>query len=211
MALPTRTPSPQLFERITARIDQHATHQTVQRPAVARGASSLTRRQRLLSYAVAASVFLSLSAGSLWLLRPSDDQAAAQRAVEKLAEHMGELRQMEQLLKSDTVRLVSLHRPDEPKTAQAYVLWDVSAGQWHFFADHLPPPPAGQTYQLWAEDKDGHRLPGPTFQVNAEGLGSAVADMPGLSPKAAVKAIVTLEPAAGSQQPTGKVILEAAL
>jgi hypothetical protein len=83
--------------------------------------------------------------------------------------------------------------------------------QWHFYASDLPPAPAGQTYQLWAATRAGTLLPGPTFAVNAAGLGSAVADFPDLSPADGAKAVVTLEPSEGSQQPTGKTVLEAPL
>jgi hypothetical protein len=47
--------------------------------------------------------------------------------------------------------------------------------------------------------------------VNDEGLGSAVADFPTLSPSDGVKAVITLEPPGGSEQPSGKTILEATL
>lgn len=210
LSLAPVSPSPQVIERLLSRIEEGT---KTLRDSSQTAAGRLTRRQRVLSYVVAASVFFALCASYLWLLRPSQADVAAKRSVENLAARLGVIQQdeMERLFKSDNFRVVSLHGSETPASAQAYVVWDLAVGQWHFFADHLPQPPTGQAYQLWAQDKSGHLLPGPAFAVNAEGLGSVVADMPKLAPGSAAKAVVTLEPAGGSKQPTGKVVLEAAL
>jgi anti-sigma-K factor RskA len=206
LMLEPAAPSPELFDRVLTRIGGQ-----LSRAASNPSSPRLSRRERILSYVVAATVLLALTVGYIRLRSPNEDDAAARRSVEKLAERLGNLQQMERLLQSDRVRLVSLHRPETPASAQAYVIWDMAAGQWHFYASELPAPPAGKQYQLWAADEDGRLLPGPTFDVDAEGLGSAVVDMPHLDPGVAAKAVVTLEPAGGSKEPTGKVYLEAAL
>ena len=221
MALPPVAPSADLFDRITARLDDSpaAWQQLTINPssyATARNrrqASPLTPRQRLLSYALAASVFVGLAASFFYLTQPSHDDALAIAKVEELAERLGRLqrREAERLLQSERVRIVSLHGPQIPDSAQAYVVWDLPGRQWHFYASGLAPAPAGQTYQLWAATRAGTLLPGPTFAVNDEGLGSAVADFPDLSPADGAKAVVTLEPPEGSKQPTGKTVLEAPL
>jgi hypothetical protein len=199
-------PPPELFNRVLERIGQQPAKPVAEPvPSSAR----LSRRERILSYVVAASVLLALTAGYVHLRSPNEDDAAARRSVERLAERLGNLQQMERLLQTDRVRLVSLHRPETPTSAQAYVVWDMAAGQWHFYASKLPSPPAGKQYQLWAAGSNGQLLPGPTFNVDAEGLGSAVIDMPHLDARAAAKAVVTLEPAGGSKEPTGQVYLEA--
>lgn len=221
MALPPVAPSADLFDRIAARIDDSPTAwrqlaSTSSADAAspdARNASSLTPRQRFLSYALAASLFIGLTASFVRLTQPSRDEAAAIASIQELAERLGKLqrREADRLLQSEHFRLASLHGPETPDSSQAYVVWDLAGKQWHFYASELPPAPAGQTYQLWAATRAGTFLPGPTFAVNDQGLGSAVADFPTLSPNDGAKAVVTLEPLAGSPQPTGKTILEAAL
>jgi anti-sigma-K factor RskA len=206
LTLPSQTLPPAIFERVMDRI--------AGRPAagdLSRAGKLLSRRERILSYVVAASVLVALSAAYFSLARPSGEEAAAQRAVEKLAERLGSLQQMEQLLQSNHVRLVSLHQPESPAREQAYVVWDLATGQWHFFATNLQPAGPRRAYQLWAAQSDGTLKPGPLFVVDENGLGSVVADFQGLNSAVAAKAIVTLEPAGGSKTPTGKVILEAAL
>jgi len=206
LALTPITPRGGLIEDVLARIDGKTDR--AQREVRAR---QLTRRQRVLSYVVAASVLVGLSAAYYALLRPPGRDSAAERSAEILAQRLGKLQQMEQLLKSDNVRLVSLRQPGSPVRDQAFVVWDMAAGQWHFYASDLPPAPAGSVYQLWALQDDGALLAGPTFDVDEHGLGRTVADVPGLRPGVATKAVVTLEPAGGSKKPTGKVFLEAAL
>ena len=176
-------------------------------------ASPLTSRQRLLSYVLAASLFIGLSVSFVRLTQPSRDDAVAIAKIEELAERLGKLqrREADRLLQSEHFRLASLHGPETPDSAQAYVVWDLMGKQWHFYASDLPPAPAGQTYQLWAATRAGAFLPGPKFAVNDEGLGSAVADFPKLSPSDGAKAVITLEPLEGSEQPSGKTILEATL
>ena len=224
MALAPIAPSADLFNRIAARIDDSpaawrqlastssAVSSADATPPDERSASSLTPRQRFLSYALAASLFIGLTASFVRLTQPSRDEAAAIASIQELAERLGELqrREAERLLQSEHFRLASLHGPETPDSAQAYVVWDLVGRQWHF-ASELPPAPAGQTYQLWAATRAGAFLPDPTFTVNAAGLGSAVADFPTLSPSDGAKAVVTLEPLKGSPQPTGKTVLEAAL
>ena len=221
MALPPVAPSADLFDRIAARIDDSPAAWKQLAPASSVNAapfdpsnpSPLTSRQRLLSYVLAASLFLGLTASFVYLTQPSLDDAVAIAKIEELAERLGRLqrREAERLLQSEHFRLASLHGPETPDSAQAYVVWDLIGRQWHFYASELPPAPAGQTYQLWAATRAGTFLSGPTFTVNAEGLGSAVADFPTLSPADDAKAVITLEPLAGSPQPTGKTVLEAAL
>ena len=223
MALAPVAPSADLFDRIIARTDESPAAWKQLAPASSadtaslgkrkQNASPLTSRQRILSYALAASLFLGLTASFVYLTQPSRDDAVAIAKIEELAERLGRLqrREADRLIRDEQVRIVSLHGPKVPDSAQAYVVWDLTGKQWHFYASDLPAPPAGMTYQLWASASDGVTLPGPAFAVNAEGLGSAVADFPDLSPNDGARAVITLEPAGGSQQPTGKTVLEAAL
>lgn len=224
MALSPVAPSADLFDRIVERVEGKPAAQRPLSTLASAGpiaplqpkSAGLTRLQRTLSYVLAASLFIGLTAAFFRLARPSSNEAAAIASVEELAERLGRLqrREAERLLQSERVRIVSLHGPKTPDTVQAFVVWDLIGRQWHFYASDLPTPPAGQTYQLWAATRSGQSLPGPTFSVNEQGLGSAVGDFPNLSPSDGAKAVVTLEPAEspeGAQQPSGPTVLEAAL
>jgi hypothetical protein len=197
-------PSRELFDRIVSRLDDAAS--LVPPPAEYRP----SRRERLLSYALAAAVLLGLTVGFWKIAQPPDD-AATRRSAQEFAERLGNLQEMERLLAADNVRLVSLKRGQADSRVEAYVIWDLAAGQWHFYANHLPPPPTGHGYQAWIVDRDGNYSPGPMLSGDEHGLGTAIVDLPRLGVRDAAKAAVTIEPTAGSKQPTGKAILEAAL
>jgi anti-sigma-K factor RskA len=210
MALAPTAPRASSFDRVLERIDRQGSVTTTERNAPAKP-RRLTHRERILSYVTAVTVLLGMSTAYYSLTRPNRDDAEARRSAERLAERLGNLQQLEQMLQSDKVRLASLHRPETTSAEQAFVLWDLAAGQWHFVAVDLPAAPKDRVYQLWAQQEGGEVHAGPTFQVNDKGVGSAVVDFPRLNPALPSKAIVTLEPEGGSKRPTGKVVLEAGL
>jgi anti-sigma-K factor RskA len=75
-------------------------------------------------------------------------------------------------------------------------------------ARNLPAPPAGRVYEVWIMPK-GSATPRPTSVLFVpRGDGSAEAAIPG-SVSDTQKVLVTDEPSAGSDTPTGKVILSA--
>jgi hypothetical protein len=204
--LPPISPRPEVFERVLAQVDGN-------RVVVAPTHYQPSRTERILSYVVAASIFFSVATGLWQLSRPAggDAEMAARRSAEHLAERLGNLQEMERLLASKNVRLVTLTPQASANATQAYVIWDFAARQWHFYASNLPAPAEGFEYQVWAAPASGDPVAGPTFKVNAEGLGSAIIDLPKLDVRTPAKAIVTLEAAGGSKTPTGKVFLEAPL
>jgi anti-sigma-K factor RskA len=206
LELPTTAPRPEVLAGVMDRIDRTNGVRPPARPNLPeRKPSVLTAPQRWASYALAATVAAALLAGALYL-RPQPTTADA--ALHDLAARLGKLQQLDRMLSAGNVRLASLRPPADGST-RAFVVWDLAAGQWHFYAMGLPPAPAGQAYQLWAVTEDHDPLPGPTFQVDDKGLGSVVADFPDLPPSASARAVVTLEPTGGSSRPTNDAVLDA--
>ena len=75
------------------------------------------------------------------------------------------------------------------------------------FAWHLPPPPAGKTYQMWLIDAKGDRTSGGLLTPDSDQpFVMSVITSPG--PLTGYTGLgVTLEPSGGSPQPTGPKIL----
>lgn len=215
LALACRPAAPggDLLDRIIARIDGSPTARPT--PVTPAPAAPLTPRQRRYSYVLAASVLFALVGGALlWGERPASGPTGdlvADEALHDLAARLGKLQELEQMLSTGGVRLASLQAPRAGADAGAYVVWDTSARQWHFFVSDLKPAPVGQTYQLWAVAQGQKPLAGPTFAVDSRGTGSVVADFPGLTPGAKASAIVTIEPENGSDAPSEKIVLKANL
>lgn len=77
-------------------------------------------------------------------------------------------------------------------------------------AAHLPPAPAGKTYEMWVVPKKGAPQPAGLFQSDAQG--NALHLQPGPVNRAQTAAIaVSVEPASGSPGPTTKPLIVAPL
>ena len=74
-------------------------------------------------------------------------------------------------------------------------------------ANHLQPTPAGKAYEMWIIPKGGKPKPAGMFQTASDGSGMHVQRGP-VDPNADLVA-VTLEPAAGSDQPTSTPLFAA--
>ena len=82
----------------------------------------------------------------------------------------------------------------------AQVLFSRSTGV-ALSAGRLPAAPPGRTWQLWLVSP-GHATSVGTLTADADRT-SAVFEPPANLPRAVIRAMLTLEPAGGSSQPTG--------
>ncbi len=85
----------------------------------------------------------------------------------------------------------------------------VSAGGGELIVTHLPPPPAGRTYQLWLQR--GARTPAPEHPVRRSPRGAPpTLGLPGYA-AGVTRVLVTIEPAGGSRAPTTRPVIVASL
>lgn len=223
-AAESATPPADLFERIAgecslgdreARQPGAAHRQLESRDPVA--SPPLSGRQRLASYALAASVLIAVTwgaASSLGLLARPPERDRGQAAAEELLRGLADVEQFERLADGRDVRLVAATSRESAARARAVIAWDLVARQWHFYALDLPPAPAGQAYQLWIEPPTGKPLlAGPRLEVDAHGVARALVEVPDLDPRQHAHARVTLEPTAGdaAEEPSGAAVLDAEL
>jgi hypothetical protein len=94
-----------------------------------------------------------------------------------------------------------------PVKTVAGVALEIRGDSARLVGDHLPAPPAGRVYQVWVK-RDGKVEPTEAlFSVTRDGRASvAVGDVEDVS-----QVMVTDEPPRGSQRPTGKLLLSAAV
>jgi hypothetical protein len=93
---------------------------------------------------------------------------------------------------------------DNPRVA-AQVLWSRSQGV-AFSATRLPAPPAGKAYQLWLLTPTRTTSVG-VISPDANGRASALFEPIANLPRPIVRAVMTLEDAAGAMSPTGEPYL----
>ena len=108
------------------------------------------------------------------------------------------------LLRSPTVKVVSLTGSDMAKQAIGFLLYDARTQNAWLYAVNLPECPAGTTYQLWGVyDKP---MSVGTFRTNTgETTHLLVKKVPGFTD--AKTFAVSLEPSGGRPQPTGPMYL----
>ena len=123
----------------------------------------------------------------------------------QLAEMQSTQRRTEQLIDfhSPQVQFVQLKGTPDAPHAMADVRWDRSRGVWYLHTTGLPPSAPGRAYELWYITGETKTRAG-VFEVTSTGEGSLVAAIPRGLGKITLAAI-TDEPAAGSDQPTGKI------
>ena len=103
-----------------------------------------------------------------------------------------------------TVRSLTLAGQPLAPVGAGRALWTES-GAMAFLATGLPPPPEGETYQLWFVTPEAAPVPGALILPEPGGSATVTLQIPeGVTPAAMA---VTIEPAGGASQPTGDVYL----
>lgn len=103
-----------------------------------------------------------------------------------------------------TVRSLTLAGQPLAPVGAGRALWTES-GLMAFLATGLPPPPEGETYQLWFVTPEAAPIPAALLFPEAGGNATVTLQLPeGVTPAAMA---VTIEPAGGASQPTGDVYL----
>ena len=103
-----------------------------------------------------------------------------------------------------TVRSLTLAGQPLAPVGTGRALWTES-GLMAFLATGLPPPPEGETYQLWFVTPEAAPVPAALVLPEAGGSATVTLQLPeGVTPAAMA---VTIEPAGGASQPTGDVYL----
>ena len=161
-------------------------------------------------WAMAASValILSLAGNALFYSRWKDasadlvalqnDQARFANTTRVVEQKLGDLRQENQVLRSDEYKAVALAGTKTAPTAHARVLFNAATHKVFVDVRSLPALPAGKQYQLWALDKGKPVDAGVLTLATATGEG--LQHMKDIA--SAQTFAMTVEPAGGSLNPT---------
>lgn len=183
--------------------------------AASRSRRSPRTRVTSSTLAIAASLLFAAGIGgySLRLRSSLDDARSALQIAEvhsereraQLAERVAAFGAVLSSVTAVDTRTVALtgQGPIPEGVARAFV--DPEQRRVLLYVYELPPPPPGQTYQLWVI-VDGKPFDAGIFGLDAEGRARHTAvDLPEIGEAAVVA--VTLEPAGGVPQPTGPIVL----
>jgi anti-sigma-K factor RskA len=84
----------------------------------------------------------------------------------------------------------------------------LSSGHNELVVSHLPPPPAGEIYEVWVRHGQSSPVPSGLFSVTSSGSGDV--DVPG-DLRGVTRVMVTPEPSGGSPHPTHAPIISASI
>jgi anti-sigma-K factor RskA len=112
-------------------------------------------------------------------------------------------------LTAASVSVVELVATGNQPPGGARMFWDRLANRWTMITHHMAPVPAGRTYQLWLVTTNAEKISAGTFNTDAKGRAVVQATYAlGAASLAAIA--ITEEPAGGSPQPTGTILVAGA-
>jgi anti-sigma-K factor RskA len=211
-ALANVRPSPDLKDRLMARLDQEVPRRGVVdfKPVTPLAKPQPKHGWLPWACAVAAGIALTVS-----LTRVSSLNRGLAEKQQQLNEQLEQLKVFQRLLSDEKEvtqfvakpgsRITSLAGTDKSPQAAGKILWNAQEKKAFFYASNLAAPPEGKTYQLWmiAGNKP---IDAGIFSVGPDGSGFL--KVPSLlDADNAQKFAVTLEPAGGVPQPTGDMHL----
>ncbi len=204
LALPSDEPSPMARARLMAAVRGRRAP-----GAAGPAARSWLRTAAAVALAGAAAAMVS---GGLVGRRYQAELAELRGALEQQAEELASLREQARqtresilLVSSPAVKVIDLAGQGPGAASSARVFWDQGRRHWRMYAAGLPPAGPGKTYQLWLITPTA-KLSAGTFDPGAEGEASGRVEVPPDSGPV-LAAAVTDEPAGGSPQPTGTILL----
>jgi anti-sigma-K factor RskA len=115
---------------------------------------------------------------------------------------------LETILDTNTkMYTMSAHFADavQPRSG-AQIFWSRNHQTWLIHAYNLPKLPEGKVYQLWYITAAGTKISAGLLHVSENGQGTRLVPVPEEA-KNATLAAITAEPAGGSPQPTGSIVM----
>jgi len=132
--------------------------------------------------------------------------ATRDQRIAKLESEAARSTETVRMMRSPEVEVVPLRGSAAQPGASGRIFFDRSRGQWYFHASQLRPAGSGKTYELWFINRAQQKLPAGTFDVDENGEGTLLVDVPEGAGTLALAA-VTDEPAGGAKEPTGQIQL----
>jgi anti-sigma-K factor RskA len=210
LGAPLVAPSPQVKQELLARV------RAAKRPAVA--ASAQPNRWRSLAWGVTLALVMGLGGWNIALRNQNaalqaenvsltDNIATERIARVRMTDQLAQAGQAMEFLAAKTTTARVLSGTESAPSAAGTMYMQPGNRSAVLIIDGLEPLPAGRTYQFWLARENGQPIPSNTFDVDANGHASLM-----IEANDAVnmfqQVMVTIEPAAGSSQPSdGAVVL----
>ena len=204
-------PSGAMKERVMERVRADARTRAGaarQSPAVDRSRISKPRGARfgnLFPYAVAVLSLIAAVGIGLWGLSLNNEVAHLRSAIAALQQEVESQRTVLARLTSPQAQTFAISGTEHQPQAQGQLIADSKTGSAVLVVTGLKVLPAGSTYEFWLI-KDSTAVPAGLFRVDEQGQG--VLQVTQSLASNSFNAIgVSIEPAGGSKQPTGDIVM----
>lgn len=217
LALNPVAPPAELRARLMERVGQSGTRWSSASASRPMRIDSTARRpaSRWIEPLIAGGLAAAITGGVLWVKIDRQQREMADLRNEILTQE-ARLNQVQatldqergtlRLFASPAVQLVALQGAEDQPAAKARVFWDKDREAFHLYASNLKQLSPDKAYELWFINSDQKKIPGGTFRANSHGEATFTVKPPADLGTVAALA-VTAEPAGGSPQPTGHVLL----
>jgi anti-sigma-K factor RskA len=214
-------PPPYIRDLLMARIEKEVnTEPSIvsfrQGPSLRTGWQTKWLRATVVPWAIAASLLIcfiyslsvlqserELAQARLQEVRSAQKELVlARQQLLETSEQVNQLSVINSVLSTDERRLIALTGQPPAPSASGNIYWDVPNRKWVVSAK-LPQVAQDKVYELWFVTRD-RKVPAGLIKPDEKGQGFIVIDVPADLGRLAAAAI-TLEPEAGSPQPTGPI------
>ncbi len=114
---------------------------------------------------------------------------------------------VEKMIGSPALEMASLRGTAPMRSAWGRVMWNAKMKMWKLCAFNLPRLPKSKTYEVWMITAHGKKMPAGLFNTADKTQSIMMTPKVPANPHTMAEIAVTIEPAGGSPQPTGAVLL----
>lgn len=211
-ALEQETPSPMAKARLMAAVRAESGSQAgrpaaaATRPAVRAGLAAAAVLVVVALSAIIVRQQQSIEAGRTLTASLTEQLERQGRELVSLTRQVRAARDSIRFVSSPGVLTVDLTGQGDRARTAARIFWDRARDSWQLYADNLPTPAAGRTYQLWLVTDAGVKISAGIFEPSPESPATGTVAVPPGS-GTVVAAAITDEPSGGSPQPTTQPFL----
>ena len=119
----------------------------------------------------------------------------------KAAEHF------KAMIDSPALEMASLHGSAPMRSAWGRVMWNNKMKMWKLCVWNMPHLPKSKTYEVWMITSGGKKMPAGLFNTDVKTQSALVTPAVPPNKHEMAEIAVTIEPAGGSPQPTGAILL----
>ncbi|MGC8560367.1 MAG: anti-sigma factor [Phycisphaerae bacterium] len=174
-------------------------------------ANETLRREHLKDLTALASLQKSFIRDTARLNRLSnqmhDAVAMEKRKILSLETKLAAAESLKAMIGSPALEMASLHGSSPMRTAWGRVMWNDKMKIWKLCVFNMPHLPKSKTYEVWMITTGGKKMPAGLFNTDYKTRSALVTPAVPPNKHEMAEIAVTIEPAGGSPQPTGAILL----